>query len=75
MMRTVMLKERPLKGDIDKMATLLRDVNIGEEFEYHNKKYVRVELPDNFLKSNELAALEKKTYKIVIFQRCRRRFI
>jgi len=68
------LKERPLKGDIDNM-TLLRDVNIGEEFEYYNMKYVRVELPDNFLKNNEIAALEKKTYKIVIFKRCYRRFI
>lgn len=74
MMRTEILKERPLKGDIDDM-TLLKDVNIGEEFEYHNKKYVRVELPDNLLKNNEIAALEKKTYKIVIFQRCNRRFI
>lgn len=55
--------------------TLLKDVNIGEEFEYHNKKYVRVELPDNLLKNNEIAALEKKTYKVVIFQRCHRRFI
>ena len=74
MMRMEILKERPLKGDIDDM-TLLKDVNIGEEFEYHNKKYVRVELPDNLLKNNEIAALEKKTYKIVIFQRCNRRFI
>ena len=62
MMRTEILKERPLKGDIDDM-TLLKDVNIGEEFEYHNKKYVRVELPDNLLKNNEIAALEKKTYR------------
>lgn len=63
-----------MKGDIDDM-TLLKDVNIGEEFEYHNKKYVRVELPDNFLKNNEIAALEKKTHKVVIFQRYNRRFI
>lgn len=68
MMKMEILKERPLKGDIDDM-TLLKDVNIGEEFEYHNKKYVRVELPDNLLKNNEIAALEKKTYKVVIFQR------
>ena len=74
MMKMEILKEKPLKGDIDNM-TLLKDVNIGEEFEYHDKKYVRVELPDNLLKNNEIAALEKKTYKIVIFQRCNRRFI
>lgn len=74
MMKMETLKERPLKGDIDNM-TLLKDVNIGEEFEHHNKKYVRVELPDNLLKSNEITALEKKTYKVVIFQRCNRRFI
>ena len=73
-MKMEILKEKPLKGDIDNM-TLLKDVNIGEEFEYHDKKYVRVELPDNLLKNNEIAALEKKTYKIVIFQRCNRRFI
>ena len=74
MMKMEILKERLLKGDIDNM-TLLKDINIGEDFEYHNKKYVRVELPDNLLKNNEIAALEKKTYKIVIFQRCNRRFI
>lgn len=74
MMRMVIKKENLLKGDIDNM-TLLKDVNVGEDFEYHNKKYVRVELPDNLLKNNEIAALEKKTYKVVIFQRCHRRFI
>ncbi len=74
MMKMEILKEKPLKGDIDDM-TLLKDVNIGEEFEHHNKKYVRVELPDNLLKNNEIAALEKKTHKVVIFQRCHRRFI
>ena len=74
MMKMEILKERPLKGDIDDM-TLLKDVNIGEEFEYHNKKYVRVELPNNLLKNNEIAALEKKTSKVIIFQRCHRRFI
>lgn len=74
MMKMEILKERPLKGDIDDM-TLLKDVNIGEEFEHHNKRYVRVELPANLLKNNEIAALEKKTYKVVIFQRCHRRFI
>ena len=74
MMKMEILKERALKGDIDNM-TLLKDINIGEEFEYCDKKYIRVELPNNFLKTNEIAALEKKTYRVVIFQRCHRRFI
>lgn len=55
--------------------TLLKDIDIGEVFEFNNKKYVRVELPDGFLKNNEIAALEKKTHKVVIFHRCNRRFI
>lgn len=55
--------------------TLIQSIDIGEDFEYHGKRYVRVDLPDNFLKSNEIAALEKKTYKVVIFKRPNRRFI
>lgn len=63
-----------MKGDIDDMK-FLKDIKIGEEFKRCNKTYIRVELSNNILKTNEIAALEKETYKVIIFQRCDKRFI